>query len=118
MSSSPVSSEAPLKIHSYSKDDMIIVECSGRLLSNVSAGFHTAVKAHFSKTKHIVLDLTNLVQMDSAGLGAIAGLYIAGKSSGVTIQLINLTKRVRDLLSLTHVLALFEPVGQHHIRID
>jgi anti-sigma B factor antagonist len=118
MSTNTTGPEAPLKIHTYCKDDSIVVECSGKLLSNVSGGFHSAVKALFPQTKHIVLDLTNLVQMDSAGLGAVAGLYIAGKSAGVQIQLINLSKRIRDLLSLTHVLALFEPVGEHHIRID
>jgi anti-anti-sigma factor len=118
MSTSPQSSEAPLKLHTYPKDNTIVVECSGRLLSNVSSVFHTEIKALFPQTKCIVLDLTNLVQMDSAGLGAIAGLYIAGKSAGVQIQLINLSKRIRELLSLTHILALFEPVGKHCIRID
>jgi len=118
MSTSPKGPEAPLKLHTYPKDDSIVVECSGKLLSNVSGVFHSEVKALFPQTKCIVLDLTDLVQMDSAGLGAIAGLYIAGKSAGVQIQLINLSKRVRELLSLTHVLALFEPVGEHHIRID
>jgi anti-sigma B factor antagonist len=110
--------EAPLKLHTYPKDSSIIVECSGKLLSNVSATFHAEVKALFPQTKCIVLDFTNLVQMDSSGLGAIAGLYIAGKSAGVQIQLINLSKRIRELLSLTHILALFEPVGEHCIRAD
>jgi anti-anti-sigma factor len=118
MSTSPQGQEAPLKLHTYPKDNTIVVECSGKLLSNVSSVFHTEIKALFPQTKCIVLDLTNLVQLDSAGLGAIAGLYIAGKGSGVQIQLINLSKRIRELLSLTHILSLFEPVGEHCIRID
>ncbi|MGA7414280.1 MAG: STAS domain-containing protein [Bryobacteraceae bacterium] len=118
MSTSAQSSEAPLKLHTYPKGNTIVVECSGKLLSNVSSVFHSEIKALFPQTKCIVLDLTNLVQMDSAGLGAIAGLYIAGKGAGVRIQLINLSKRIRELLSLTHILALFEPVGEHCIRID
>jgi anti-sigma B factor antagonist len=118
MSTNPPGSEAPLKLHTYPKDGAIIVECSGKLLSNVSSGFHSEVKALFPQTKCIVLDLTNLVQMDSSGLGAIAGLYVSAKSAGVQIQLINLSKRIRELLSLTHILALFEPVGEHCIRID
>jgi len=118
MPTSPQGSEAPLKLHTYPKENSIVVECSGKLLSNVSGVFHSEIKALFPQTKCIVLDLTNLVQMDSSGLGAIAGLYIAGKSAGVQIQLINLSKRVRELLSLTHMLALFEPVGEHSIRID
>jgi len=118
MSTSPPGSEAPLTLHTYLKDNALVVECSGRLLSNVSGVFHSEIKALFPQSKCIVLDLTNLVQMDSSGLGAIAGLYIAGRSAGVQIQLINLSKRIRELLNLTHMLALFEPVGEHHIRLD
>lgn len=118
MSSSATGSEAPLKIRTCAKGESIVVECSGKLLSNVSAGFHSEIKTLFPQTKHIVLDFTNLVQIDSSGLGAIAGLYIAGKTAGVNIQLINLSQRIRDLLNLTHILTLFEPVGEHHIRID
>ncbi len=118
MSTSPQGQEAPLKLHTYPKENSIVVECSGKLLSNVSSVFHSEIKALFPQTKCIVLDLTNLVQVDSSGLGAIAGLYIAGKSAGVQIRLINLSKRIRELLSLTHILALFEPVGEHCIRID
>jgi anti-anti-sigma factor len=55
--------------------------------------------------------------MDSSGLGAIAGLYVSAKAAGCRIELINLSQRIRELMSLTNILLLFESVGEHNIRL-
>jgi anti-anti-sigma regulatory factor len=44
--------------------------------------------------------------MDSAGLGTLVALYISSKNANCELYLANLSKPVRDLLGLSHVLSL------------
>jgi anti-sigma B factor antagonist len=97
--------------------DSAIVHCSGKLLSADAGALQAAVKNLLPHTKHIVLDLTDLTQMDSFGLGTIVGLYVSARAAGCRLELINLSKRVRELLSITNLLSLFESCGEHGIRI-
>jgi anti-anti-sigma factor len=106
-----------LTLNSFPKDDAIVIECKGKLLSSTSGELHSEVKALFPRTKHVILDLTCCTQMDSSGLGAIVGLYISAKSAGCRLELINLSKRVRELMSLTNLLLLFEPCGENNLRV-
>ncbi len=109
---------SPLTLEALPQPDgSVIVKCGGRLVSGVTDELHYEVKRWFPKTKRVILDLTDLGQLDSSGLGAIAALYISAKSAGVRLELINLSKRVRELFSVTNLITLFEPYGQHNIRM-
>jgi anti-anti-sigma factor len=55
--------------------------------------------------------------MDSMGLGTIIRLYVSAKSAGCDLQLINLSKRIRELLGLTNLLSVFSMCGEHTIRL-
>ena len=58
--------------------------------------------------RRIILDLKEIVRMDSSGLGTIVGLYISAHKSGGELVLINYNKSVKDLLRMTNLLSLFE----------
>ena|SRR5579862_2024830 len=92
------------------------VTCVGRLTSQNAALLKTQVKSMIPQEKHIVLDFTKLVGMDSSGLGALVGLYLSAKSAKCQLQLINLSKPVRDLLGLTNLLSVFESCADHGVR--
>ena len=64
-----------------------------------------------------MLDLTDLSYMDSSGLGSIIGLYVSAKTAGTRLEMINLSKRVRELFSITNALSLFEVCGEQNVRI-
>jgi anti-anti-sigma regulatory factor len=51
------------------------------------------------------------------GLGTLVRLYASTKSRGITLELIHLGKRVRELLSLTNLLSVFAIVGEHGTTI-
>jgi anti-anti-sigma factor len=55
--------------------------------------------------------------MDSSGLGALVALYISAKGAKCQLQLVNLSPRIRDLLSLTNVLSVFEECGRCGTRM-
>ena len=59
------------------------------------------------KTK-ILLNLGDVPYVDSAGLGEIVRTYTTISRQGGSLKLLNLTKRITDLLSITKLLTVFE----------
>lgn len=58
--------------------------------------------------KHILLNLEGVPYIDSAGLGEIVRTYTTVSRQGGKLKLVNLTKRITDLLSITKLLTVFE----------
>jgi len=58
--------------------------------------------------RKIVLNLEGVPYIDSAGLGQIVGGYTTIARQGGSLKLLNLTKRITDLLSITKLLTVFE----------
>lgn len=61
-----------------------------------------------SGTKKIVLNLAEVPYVDSAGLGEIVRCYTTVSRKDGKLKLLNLTKRIHDLLSITKLLTVFE----------
>jgi anti-sigma B factor antagonist len=99
------------------KDDATVVQCSGRLVAGSTEPLHTCVKHLIPQAKRIVLDLTDVTHVDSMGLGTVVALYVSARTAGSRLELINFSKRVRDLLSITNVLSLFEAAGEPTSRV-
>ena len=58
--------------------------------------------------KKLVLNLAEVPYIDSAGLGEIVRTYTTVSRQGGHLKLLNLTKRITDLLSITKLLTVFE----------
>ena len=58
--------------------------------------------------KRILLNLEGVPYIDSAGLGEIVRTYTTVSRQGGQLKLVNLTKRIEDLLSITKLLTVFE----------
>jgi len=58
--------------------------------------------------RKIVLNLEQVPYIDSAGLGEIVRTYTTISREGGSMKLLNLTKRITDLLSITKLLTVFE----------
>ncbi len=105
------------KIHTETRDDAVVVHCSGRLTSEHSGALKTHVKGVFPDAKRIVLDLRELNRMDSSGLGAIVGLYVSAKKENREFLLINYNSAIRDLFGVTNVLSMFEDCARTGMRL-
>src|SRR5688500_3660675 len=58
--------------------------------------------------RKILLNLGDVSYIDSAGLGAMISCYTTAKREGGQMKLVNLTKRVQDLLTITKLITVFE----------
>jgi anti-sigma B factor antagonist len=58
--------------------------------------------------RKLVLNLEGVPYIDSAGLGEIVRTYTTVSRQGGNLKLLNLTKRIEDLLSITKLLTVFE----------
>lgn len=95
----------------------VVVRCRGKLVAGENDQLHSRIRQLIPQDKRIVLDLTELTMMDSTGLGTLVRLYVAARSAGCDLELINLNKRIRELLGLTNLLSVFTIIGEKNIRI-
>jgi anti-sigma B factor antagonist len=106
-----------LNLEVYVQEGATVVRCSGRLTAGVTAKLREQIKDLILPAKLVVLDLTDLEHMDSAGLGAIVALYVSARRAGCGLRLINFNRRVRELLGMTNLLSIFEACGQYFTRM-
>lgn len=93
------------------------MRCGGRLVAGTTEFLLTEVKQLIPASNQIVLDLTDLEYMDSMGIGTVIRLYVSAKSAHCDLKLINLGKRVREILGVTHLLSVFAIVGEDGFRV-
>lgn len=60
------------------------------------------------KETKILLNLADVPYMDSGGLGEIVRSYTTVKRAGGELKLLNATKRISDLLTITKLITVFE----------
>jgi anti-sigma B factor antagonist len=58
--------------------------------------------------KNILVDLGGVAYIDSSGIGELASSFTSVVKAGGAIKLLNLTKRVKDLLAITKLLTVFD----------
>lgn len=91
--------------------DTSVVHCQGTLVSGACSYLHKEVYPLISESKRILLDLAGVQWIDSMGLGALVRLHVVAKKNACQLQLTNVGPRVKDLLTLTNLLAVFGEVG-------
>jgi anti-sigma B factor antagonist len=109
--------ESVLTLEIERAGDVAIVQCRGRLVAGVNDFLYNQVSRLLPDARRIVLDLTDLTHMDSMGLGALIRLYVSARSAGCDLELINLGKRIRQLLGVTNLLSVFTVIGETGIKM-
>ena len=94
-------------------ESVAVVRCHGHLVSGLSSVLYSNVRPLISNSKRVVLDMSDMTAIDSVGVGTLVGLYTSAKGAGCELQLLNIGKRVRELLGLTHLLDVFTVIGEH-----
>jgi anti-sigma B factor antagonist len=99
-----------LTIASRSVDGVSVLDLSGRItLGEGSVQLRDAVRDLIGKgQKNILLNLGDVSYIDSSGLGELVSAYTTAKNQGASVRLLNLTKKVKDVLQLTKLYTVFD----------
>jgi anti-anti-sigma factor len=106
-----------LKLEVQTAEDATVVRVSGNLTRLDAGAFKEQVKALIPQGGRLVLDLSDVIYMDSSGLGGVVSVYVSAKKAGCELRLIHLSKRVRELLGVTNLLSVFETAGTYFVKM-
>jgi anti-sigma B factor antagonist len=99
-----------MKIKTRQVDGITVMDCSGRItLGEGSVTLRDAVRDLLSKgSKKILLNLGDVTYIDSSGIGELVSAFTTVKNQGGDLKLLNLTKKVHDLLQITKLYTVFD----------
>src|SRR5271169_3153559 len=99
-----------LKINIREAADATILDMSGRItLGEPLAELRDSIReALAGDHKNILLNLAEVSHIDSSGLGQLIGSYATVTDRGGQMKLLNLQKRVHDLMQITKLVTVFE----------
>jgi anti-sigma B factor antagonist len=99
-----------MKVNTRQVDGITVLDLSGRItLGEGSVTLRDAIRDLINKgQKSILLNLGDVSYLDSSGLGELVTAYTSVKNSGGELKLLNLTKKVHDLLQITKLYTVFD----------
>jgi anti-sigma B factor antagonist len=91
-------------------DGVSIVDLSGRItLGEGSTMLRDIVRDLIAKgNKKILLNLGDVTYIDSSGIGELVSAFTTVRNGGGELKLLNLTKKVHDLLQITKLYTVFD----------
>lgn len=99
----------PLTITPRQQNGITILALSGRLTLGEGTGLlRAAVQKQLADGPGMVLDLSALHYIDSAGLGELVGSYASASSRGKQLKLLRPHERLHSLLQITKLYTTFE----------
>jgi anti-sigma B factor antagonist len=97
-----------LKITVQNLGDTSIVRCHGRIVAGDAGSILRNTVLSQRHSRMLVIDLAQVERIDAGGLGILLGLRESARSRAIMFKLMNATKRVEEILELTHSQSVFE----------
>lgn len=86
-----------------------VVYCRGRVAyGKEAAALSRSVAELLPQTRHLLLELSGVEMIDSAGLGELVGILRWARVCGCAVKLVAPRRQVRQLLELTNLASVFE----------
>src|SRR6185295_241371 len=98
-----------MKITERQAGDVTVLQLAGHL--ELDSG-DTVLRDHVNRLVeeghvNLLLDLTDVTRLDSAGIGMLVGKYLTVRKRGGTMKLLHLTDRTSRLLNITKLATVF-----------
>lgn len=99
-----------IKLNTRQVGDVTVVDVAGRItLGEGSSTLRDTLRDLVSKgQKKILLNLGEVSYIDSSGIGELVSGFTTVTNQGGQLKLLNLTKRVKDLLQITKLYTVFD----------
>ena len=98
------------KLNTRQVGDVTVIDISGRITLGEGASI-IRDEMHVLTgrgNKKVLLNLGDVTYIDSSGIGELVSGYTTMTNAGGTMKLLNLTKRVKDLLQITKLYTVFD----------
>ena len=101
---------AQLSVKERQVGDVTILDLSGKItIGEGSVQLRETVRRLLDESKkRILLNLGDVSYVDSSGIGELVSSYTTTNNNGGQLKLLNLTKKIQDLLMITKLLTVFE----------
>lgn len=99
-----------IKLSTRQVGDVSVVDVAGRItLGEGSSALRDLLREMVGKNqKKILLNLGDVSYIDSSGIGELVSGFTTVTNQGGQLKLLNLTKRVKDLLQITKLYTVFD----------
>ena len=99
-----------VKLNTRQVGDVSVVDVAGRItLGEGSSALRDTLRDMITKNhKKILLNLGDVNYIDSSGIGELVSGFTTVTNSGGQLKLLNLNKRVKDLLQITKLYTVFD----------
>ena len=90
--------------------DVVVVDLSGQIkLGEGSSVLRDTVKDLLAKGhRKILLNVGDITYIDSSGIGELISAFTSVRNQGGELKLLNLTKKIKDLLQITKLYTVFD----------
>jgi len=89
--------------------EVLILDCKGKIvLGEGTMTVRNTVRDILTNYKKIILNLADVNYMDSSGIGELVSTYTTATNAGAQLKLLNLTKKIEQLLAITKLLTVFQ----------
>ena len=102
-----------LKMTSQEVDGVTVLALDGRIvLGEETNSLREKVKGLLGEgKKKLVLDMSKVTLIDSAGLGTLVGVHQSASTRGASLRLCNLGAKIKELLQMTRLITVFDISG-------
>jgi anti-sigma B factor antagonist len=99
-----------VKLNSRQVGDVTIIEAAGRItLGEGTSQLRDAIRDTLTAGhKKVLLNLGEVNYIDSSGIGELVSAFTTVTNQGGQLKLLNLNKRIQDLLQITKLYTVFE----------
>ena len=99
-----------VKLSTRQVGDVTVIDAHGRItLGEGSSTFRDSLRDLSAKgSKKLLLNLGDVSYIDSSGIGEMVSGFTSVTNQGGQLKLLNLTKRLKDLLQITKLYTVFE----------
>jgi anti-sigma B factor antagonist len=109
-----------MKINTRTVGDIKILDCSGKItLGEGTMAIRNTVRDLLTGGgKKIVLNLADINYIDSSGIGELVSTFTTVINQGGQLKLLNLTKKIHELLQITKLLTVFQVYDNEQAAIS
>lgn len=99
-----------VKLNTRQVGNVTVIDVAGRItLGEGSAALRETLRDMVAKNQNkILLNLADVTYIDSSGIGELVSAFTTVTNTGGQLKLLNLNKRVKDLLQITKLYTVFE----------